>query len=156
MSAATAKGAAMADLKGTWIVTVLPTAPPGPKGVLPPPSFTSLQAYTGDGSVFEDGAPTGRTTAYGSWKNVGGQKFAATTWFISLNPDNQLETERIDRSIELDGDKFEFQAVVRIFDVNNVMIRQGGAMGTGTRVGVIPQAELSALLADVVVHNGGG
>jgi hypothetical protein len=105
------------QLTGTWIVTVEPPAPR--------PKFTSLQAYTRDGRVFEDGAPFGRTTAYGSWEHVMGQVYAATTEFLRVNPDNQIEKEHINRRIVLlaGGEKFTFNAEVTRFDQTGAPIQ---------------------------------
>jgi hypothetical protein len=121
------------DLTGTWIVTVDP--------VRPRPPFTSLQAYTRGrsvtrgGSVLEDAAPTGRTTAYGNWEHVGGRVYAATTEFFRFNPEaNGLEREHIDRRIELapGGDSFTFKSVVTRFDQDNILIgTRGEAEGSG-------------------------
>ena len=100
-------------LTGTWIVTVEPP-PPGQK-------FTSLQAYTSDGRVFEDGAPVGRTTAYGSWEHGTGQDYFATTEFLLIDPNGQLAKEHIDRRIKLapGGDTFTFRAEVHFRDLND-------------------------------------
>jgi hypothetical protein len=123
----------MAKLTGTWIVTVDPV---GPR-----PKFTSLQAYTDDGSVFEDGAPVGRTTAYGSWEHIAGQDYAATTEFFRFNPElNTLEKEHIDRRIAIapGGDSFTFKSIVTRYDQNNQQIGEpGAAEGSGKRMAVI-------------------
>jgi hypothetical protein len=132
MNTTASPAAAGNDLTGSWIVTVDPEGPRLP--------FTSLQAYTEGGCMLEDAAPTGRTTAYGSWERVHGHIYAASTEFLRFNELSRLEREHIDRRIELDpnGNSFTFKSVATRFDENGNQIgRPGKAEGSGKRIAVV-------------------
>jgi hypothetical protein len=121
-------------LAGTWTVAVNRPAP------LPP--LTSLQVFTGAGSVIEmaNEWPATRTASYGSWERVQGRLYAATTVFFRFNPQTgaYLGTQKISRTIRLarDGQTFTHVARVTVLDPNGNVLASFGAAASGERMQV--------------------
>jgi hypothetical protein len=122
------------QLAGTWSVTV--NRPAG----LPP--LTSLQVFTGAGSVIEmaNEWPATRTPAYGTWERVEGRVYESTTMFFRFNPQtgSYLGTQRITRTIHLaqDGRTFEHVARVTVLDPAGTILATFVATAAGERVSV--------------------
>ncbi len=136
-TAGAASKAAGNTLAGTWTVTVNRPAP------LPP--LTSLQVYTGKGSMVESANDSAsRSPQYASWKRVDGREYAATGVFFRFDPQTGafLGKQKINRTIELsnDGQSFTFQAHVTIYDVNGNVLTSVSVGGSGQRLEVEAQS----------------
>ena len=121
-------------LAGTWQVAVNRPAPA--------PPLTSLQVFTGAGSVVENANewPATRTESYGSWERIEGRLYAATTVFFRFNPQTgaYLGSQRISRTIRLaqDGQTFAHVARVNVLDPDGNVLASFIARATGERMGV--------------------
>ena len=121
------------QLAGTWTVTVNRPAP------LPP--LTSLQVYTGKGSMIESANDSAsRTPQYASWKRIDGRTYAATGVFFRFDPQTGafIGKMKISRTIELsaDGQSFTFQGVATSYDANGNVLATLKPAGTGQRMEV--------------------
>jgi hypothetical protein len=124
------------QLAGTWVVTVNRPAP------LPP--LTSLQVYTGKGSMVESANDSlSRTPQYASWERVAGREYAATGLMLRFDPQTGAFSgkQKINRTIELsaDGQSFTFQARVTLYDASGNVVTTFPAAGTGQRLQVETQ-----------------
>ena len=120
-SAGASDGDAGNQLAGTWRVTV---NRPAPLSVI-----TSLQVYTGDGSVIETANDIGsRSASYGAWERVEGRTYASSGLFFRFDPQTgaQVATHKIDRTIQLSADGQTFAAVARAvtYDMNGNVIAE--------------------------------
>jgi len=122
------------QLAGTWRVTVNRPAP------LPP--LTSLQVFTGAGSVIEDANewPATRTPGYGSWQRVEGRRYANTTVFFRFNPQTgaYLGSQKINRTIQLaeDGQSISIAARATVLDPDGNVLATFPVAASGTRMQV--------------------
>jgi hypothetical protein len=121
------------QLAGTWVVTVNRPAPA--------PPLTSLQVYTGKGSMVESANDSlSRTPQYASWERVDGREYAATGVMLRFDPQTGAFSgkQKINRTIELsaDGQSFTFQARVTLYDASGNVVTTFPASGTGQRLEV--------------------
>ncbi len=122
------------QIAGTWKVTVNRPAPA--------PPLTSLQVFTGTGSVVETANewPATRTEAYGSWERIAGRLYANTTVFFRFNPQTgaYLGSQKISRTIRLSQDSKTFTLVARVnvLDPAGNVVASFIATATGERMGV--------------------
>jgi hypothetical protein len=121
------------QLAGTWVVTINRPAP------LPP--LTSLQVYTGKGSMIESANDSpARTPQYASWTRIQDREYAATGVFFRFDPQTGafIGKQKINRTIELsdDGQSFTFQAHVTICDASGNVLANVTVGGTGQRMEV--------------------
>jgi hypothetical protein len=121
------------QLAGTWQVTV--TRPPLH-------TLTSLQVFTGDGSMIEhasDGSAN-RSPAFGSWARLEGRLYSATSVFFRFDPQTgaYLGMHKIRRTLRVSEDGQSFTAVARgfILDANGNVIAPTSATAAGTRMEV--------------------
>jgi hypothetical protein len=120
-------------LAGTWTVTINRPAP------LPP--VTSLQVYTGAGSMVESGNDSAsRSPQYGSWQRVAGREYAATGVFFRFDPQTGafVGKQKITRTIELseDGQSFTFHGLATIYAANGNVLATVPVSGSGQRLEV--------------------
>ena len=127
-------------LAGTWIGTVIRPTP------LPP--VTSLQVYTGDGSVIEwgdDASGAGRSAQFGTWERIGGRRYAASGTFFRFNPTTgaKVGSMKIDRTLRLSDDAQSFTAVAKVLtlDLSDNVVGSFVARSTGVRMQVERIAE---------------
>lgn len=122
------------EIAGTWKVTVNRPAP------LPP--LTSLQVYTGAGSVIENANEWSatRTDAFGSWERVAGRTYANTQMFFRFNPQTGawVATQKIDRTIELsqDGQSMTVVGRAQVLDPSGNVVATFPVSATGERMAV--------------------
>jgi hypothetical protein len=121
------------QLAGTWTVTINRPAPA--------PPLSSLQVYTGKGSMVESGTDTAsRSPQYASWERVGDRKYAATGLFFRFDPATGAFAgkQKINRTIDLskDGQSFTFQGQTTIYDANGNVVVTVPASGSGQRLQV--------------------
>jgi hypothetical protein len=120
------------QLAGTWVVTVNRPAP------LPP--LTSLQIFTGDGSVIEDAneASATRTASFGSWERIEGRLYAATAVMFRFDPQTgaHIATMKINRTIRLseDGQSFAHAARVSVSDPAGNLLQSFPVLANGNRM----------------------
>jgi hypothetical protein len=124
------------QLAGTWTVAVNRPAP------LPP--ITSLQVYTGAGSMVESGNDTAsRSPQYGSWERTEGRGYAYTGVFFRFDPATGafVGKQKINRTIDLseDGQSFTFHGRVTIYDAHDNVLANVPVSGTGERLDVEAQ-----------------
>ena len=124
------------QLMGTWTVAVNRPAP------LPP--ITSLQVYTGAGSMVESGNDTAsRSPQYGSWERTEGREYACTGAFFRFDPatGTLVGTQKINRTIDLseDGQSFTFHGRATIYDAQDNVVANVPVSGTGERLDVETQ-----------------
>ncbi len=136
-TAAAASSRSGNQLAGTWTVTVNRPAP------LPP--LTSLQVYTGAGSMVESGNDSAsRSPQYASWQRVAGREYAATGVFFRFDPQTGafLGKQKINRTIELSGDgqSFTFQGRATVYDANGNVVATVPVSGSGQRLQVEVQS----------------
>ena len=132
-SAGASDGDAGNQLAGTWRVTV---NRPAPLSVI-----TSLQVYTGDGSVIETANDIGsRSASYGAWERVEGRTYASSGLFFRFNPQTgaQVATHTIDRTIGLSDDGQRLTAVAHAvtYDTDGNVIADLRVPSTGERMQV--------------------
>ena len=125
------------QLAGTWTVTVSRPAP------LPP--LTSLQVYTGEGSMVESGSESmSRSPQYASWERVRGREYAATGLFFRFDPQTGafLGRQKINRTIDLaqDGQSFTFRGRGTTYDANGNVVASFPVSGSGQRLQVEEQS----------------
>lgn len=106
-------------LAGTWTVTVNRPAP------LPP--LTSLQVYTGEGSMVESGSESmSRSPQCASYERVRGREYVATGLFLRFDPQTAafLGKQKINRTIDLaqDGESFTFRGRGTTYDANGNVV----------------------------------
>lgn len=137
VSAATGQAAAKSSgnqIVGSWKVAVNRPAPA--------PPLTSLQIFTGAGSVIENANEWSatRTDAFGTWERVAGRTYANTTVFFRFNPQTgaYLGMQKIDRTIQLSQDSQSFTIVARVsvLDPNGNTVATFPATGSGERMQV--------------------
>ncbi len=125
------------NLAGTWTVTVNRPAP------LPP--LTSLQVYTGAGSMVESGSESGaRSPQYASWKRVWRREYVATGVLFRFDPQagTFLGKQKINRTIALaqDGQSFTFRGRGTTYDANDNVVASFPVSGSGRRLQVEEQS----------------
>ena len=135
-TAAAASSRSGNQLAGTWTVTVNRPAP------LPP--LTSLQVYTGTGSMVESANDSAsRSPQYASWQRVAGRGFAATGVFFRFDPQTGAFAgrQKINRTITLSGDgqRFTFQGRATVYDANGNVVATVPVSGSGQRLQVEAQ-----------------
>jgi hypothetical protein len=121
------------QLAGTWTAAVNRPAP------LPP--ITSLQVYTGAGSMVESGNDTAsRSPQYGSWERTEDREYAYTGEFFRFDPATGafVGRQKINRTIDLseDGQSFTFHGRATIYDAHDNVLADVPVSGTGQRLGV--------------------
>lgn len=124
-------------LAGTWKVTVNRPAP------LPP--LTSLQVYTGEGSMVESGSESvSRSPQYASWERVWRREYVATGVFFRFDRQTGafLGEQKINRTIELarDGQSFTFRGRGTAYDANGNVVASFPVSGSGQRLQVEEQS----------------
>ena len=124
-------------LAGTWTVTVNRPAP------LPP--VTSLQVYTGEGSMVESGSDSvSRSPQYASWERVGRREYAQTGVMLRFDPQTGAFAGqmKINRTIDLaqDGQSFTFQGRATTYNANGNGVASFPVSGSGQRLQVEEQS----------------
>jgi hypothetical protein len=145
--AAVAVGAAIATagtaskhvnrLAGTWSVTLNRPAPA--------PPLTSLQVYTGTGSMVESANDSAsRSPQYGSWQRLAEREYAATAVFFRFDPQTGAFAgkQKINRTIELsnNGQSFTFHGHATLYDANGNVLATVPVSGSGQRLQVEPES----------------
>ena len=102
-------------------------------------TFRGLNTFLGEGSMVANGAinPALLSTGHGVWEHAGGRDFTNTIVSFRFNPDGTFAgTQKIKRSIELDGGGDEFTSVnsVELADPAGNVTFTGCSTETGHRL----------------------
>jgi len=120
------------QIVGAWEVTVN-------RGRTLPP-LTSLQTFTGSGSIVEVGNETFfRSPAHGVWEYIGGSTYATTQVHFRYSPTGAyLGTQKVggNRLVSPDGETYTAVAVFEARDPAGNIVGSGRATAVGQRMHV--------------------
>jgi hypothetical protein len=122
-------------LEGTWHVQV--TVRDCQTGAPLRPTFPALFAFAKGGTVTDTTAgqpPALFTPGFGVWQHTTGHSYSAVSENFVFSPAGVwIQTHRLTRSIELDGDEFTDTIKLEISDTSGTVIVTGCGTSVGSR-----------------------